>query len=222
MAPSKVYPRSTIPKHRPGSMIEFFRRAAAVTRRLGILAGTFNPPTRAHLALARAAAGHVDEVLFVLPREFPHKTYEGASFDDRIEMLRLAVADDPRFSIASTHRGLFIDIARECRDVYGDASLSFLCGRDAAERIVNWDYGRPGAFQAMLDVFDLRVASRRGDYQPSPELAHRIHPLPMETDYDEVSATDVRERIEHGRPWEHLVPESIVPLVGRIYRPTNR
>jgi nicotinic acid mononucleotide adenylyltransferase len=164
----------------------------------------------------------VDEVLFVLPREFPHKAYEGASFDERIEMLRLAVVDDPRFSIASTDRGLFIDIARECRDAYGDAALSFLCGRDAAERIVNWDYGDPGAFQAMLDVFDLRVAARGGDYQPPPELAHRIHPLPMDTDYDEVSATDVRERIARGLPWEHLVPESIILLVRRIYRPTNR
>jgi nicotinate-nucleotide adenylyltransferase len=203
-------------------MIEFVRRAAAIPRRLGILPGTFNPPTRAHLALARAAEGEVDEVLFVLPREFPHKAYEGASFDERIEMLQRAVADDPRFSIASTDRGLFIDIARECRDAYGDASLSFLCGRDAAERIVNWDYGAPGAFQAMLDVFDLRLASRGGDYQPSPELAHRIHPLPMETDYDEISATDVRERIARGRPWEHLVPPAIIPLVRRIYRPTNR
>ena len=40
----------------------------------------------------------VDEVLFVLPREFPHKEYSGASFVERIEMLRAAVADGPAFS----------------------------------------------------------------------------------------------------------------------------
>src|SRR5690242_17748537 len=112
-------------------MIEFFRRAPGVPQRLGILPGTFNPPTRAHLALALAAEAQVDEVLFVLPREFPHKAYKGASFEQRIEMLRLAAASEPRFSIASTGGGLFIDIARECRDVYGDVALSFLCGRDA-------------------------------------------------------------------------------------------
>jgi nicotinate-nucleotide adenylyltransferase len=197
-------------------VIEFFRRAQAVPRRLGILPGTFNPPTSAHIALARAATAQVDEVLFVLPREFPHKVYEGASFEERIEMLQLA-ADDPRFSIASTGGGLFIDIARECREAYGDAALSFLCGRDAAERIVNWDYGNPEAFQKMLDVFDLRVAARGGHYHPPPELADRIHTLPMEADCDEVSATDVRERIERGEQWEHLVPKAIVPLVRRIY-----
>src|SRR5438105_1593079 len=99
----------TLPNEpRTGSMIEFFRRAPVLPRRLGILPGTFNPPTRAHLALARAAEAQVDEVLFVLPREFPHKAYEGASFEERIEMLRLAVDGEPRFSIASTDAGLFI------------------------------------------------------------------------------------------------------------------
>src|SRR5437868_6057057 len=111
-----------------GKVIEFVRRATGTPRRLGILPGTFNPPTRAHIALARAAEPYVDEVLFVLPREFPHKQYEGASFSERIEMLRLAAAE-PQFSIASTGGGMFIEIARECRPAYGDAAFSFLCGR---------------------------------------------------------------------------------------------
>lgn len=202
-------------------MIEFVRRAEGNPRRLGILPGTFNPPTRAHLALAHAALTYVDEVLFVLPREFPHKPYEGASFSERLEMLRLA-ADARHFSIASSGGGLFIEIARECREAYGDAELSFLCGRDAAERIVNWDYGDPAAFTAMLDEFDLRVAARRGVYEPPAHLAPRIHALPMESGYDDLSATDVRERIARGEPWEQLVPQAIIPMVGRIYRPTKR
>ena len=137
-------------------MIEFYRRAPVVPQRLGILARNLQSTHRAHLALARAAEAQVDEVLFVLPREFPHKVYEGASFEERIEMLQLSAADERRFSIASTAGGLFIDIARECRDAYGDVALSFLCGRDAAERIVNCD-GAPEAFGAMLGVFDLLV-----------------------------------------------------------------
>src|SRR5690242_20208760 len=120
--------------------MEFFRRAAARPRRLGVFPGTFNPPTRAHVALARAALASVDEVVFVLPREFPHKTFEGASFEDRVRMLEAALAGEPRFSIAASRGGLFIEIARECREAYGaETGLYFLCGRDAAERIVDWD-----------------------------------------------------------------------------------
>ena len=96
--------------------MDFFRRTTAKPRRLAVLPGTFNPPTRAHMALARAALASADEVLFVLPRAFPHKPYSGASFEDRVRMLAAAVADEPRFSIASSDGGLFIEIARQCRE----------------------------------------------------------------------------------------------------------
>jgi nicotinic acid mononucleotide adenylyltransferase len=116
--------------------MEFFRRSLAHPSRLGILPGTFNPVTVAHLALAQAAASCVDEVLFVLPRVFPHKEYSGATFGERVELLCLALASFPHFSIAASDRGLFLDIADECRAVYGaTVRLTFLCGRDAAERI---------------------------------------------------------------------------------------
>src|SRR5436305_14460892 len=143
--------------------MEFFHRAAKQPERLGVLPGTFNPITVAHIALGRAALRHVDEVVFVLPRVFPHKPYSGASFAERVEMMRIAAAENAAFSIAAADGGLFVDIARQCRAVYGDAvRLSFLCGRDAAERIVNWDYGRPHAFADIIREFDLLVASRNG------------------------------------------------------------
>jgi nicotinate-nucleotide adenylyltransferase len=188
-------------------------------QKLGVLAGTFNPPTRAHIALARAALAVVDEVLFVLPRMLPHKEWEGARFEDRLRMLKTAIEDEPRFSIAASERGLFIEIARECRAKYGPrVELYFLCGRDAAERIVNWDYGHPGAFVEQLTEYQLLVAPRKGDYEPPPEMRGRIHRLAVPPDYDEVSATEVRRRIGSGEPWEHLVPEIIVPLVRQIYQ----
>src|SRR5437868_5729237 len=98
--------------------MEFFQRAASDPKRLGIFPGTFNPVTMAHLALARAALAHVDEVVFVLPRVFPHKNYSGASFDDRVAMLRAAAAHQTEFSIATAEGGLFVEIARECRETY--------------------------------------------------------------------------------------------------------
>ena len=204
-------------------VIEFFRRAPGCPARLGILSGTFNPPTRAHLALAGAALGEVDEVLFVLPRVFPHKQYEGAPFAKRIAMLRAAVSGEPRFSIASTDGGLFIEIAEECRTEYPDAHLIFLCGRDAAERIVNWNYGRPDAFAGMLEVFELLVAARGGEYSPPPEFAGRIRPLPLPESCEDISATEVRSRIAAGIEWEHLIPPQIAGMVRDIYgaRPTQ-
>jgi len=89
--------------------------------------------------------------------------------------------------------------------------------RDAAERVLRWDYGRPGAVEEMLGEFELLVAARRGEFEPPKEFSHRIHSLAMRSGFDEVSSTEVRERIAGGEPWEHLVPEDIVDRVREIY-----
>ncbi|MEP6534030.1 MAG: hypothetical protein ABJF23_01835 [Bryobacteraceae bacterium] len=186
-------------------------------RRLAILAGSFNPPTRAHLALAQAALAFAEEVLFVLPKIFPHKEYVGASFDERLRMLETAVTVNPQWSIGVADRGLFIEIAEETRPHFPQSELWFVCGRDAAERIVAWDYGHPEAFAKMLDTFGLLVARRQGEYSPPVNLAERIKPLAFES-YDEHSSTGVREKIKAGEEWRYLVPELIADEVQRIYQ----
>ncbi len=193
------------------------RQSEGMPRRLAILAGSFNPPTRAHLALAEAALTFADEVLFVLPKIFPHKEYVGASLDQRLRMLQTATAAHRNWSIGIADQGLFIEIANEAKPHFPHSELWFVCGRDAAERIAAWDYGNPAAFAKMLEVFGLLVARRQGEYIPPPELAERIKPLAFES-YDEHSSTEVRERIGRGGPWRHLVPESIANEIAEVYR----
>jgi len=198
--------------------LEFFRRAEGRPRVLGVFPATFNPPTRAHMAMACAALATVDEVLLVLPRGFPHKAWEGASFEQRVEMLLVATGGEPRFSVASSQGGLFAQIAAECREAYGDAvRLLFICGRDAAERIVGWDYGEPGAFRHMIDQFELLVAGRGGRYDPPADIRDRVCALEVNEDIGFISATEVRDRLRRGESWESLVPPEIVPLVRKIY-----
>jgi nicotinate (nicotinamide) nucleotide adenylyltransferase len=195
----------------------FSRRPNERVHRLGILPGAFNPPTKAHLALAKAAV-QFDQILFVLPRELPHKRYSGVTFEERMDLLLTAVEGDPRFAVAASDGGLFIQIAAECREAYGaHPNLTFLCGRDAAERIVNWDYGYPGAFSAMLKEFEMLVASRNGNYLPPAALRHRIHALELSENCDHIAATEVRERIGLDESWRELVPETIADEVKRLY-----
>lgn len=198
--------------------MHFFRRADGMPSRLGILPGTFNPITVAHVALARAALSHVDEVVYVLPRVFPHKPYDRASFAQRVQLLLAAAGEDPGFSVAAADGGLFVEIAAECRAAYGNhVAFTFLCGRDAAERIVNWDYGRPGALGDMLRQFDLLVAARGGEYEPPAEFRAAIRSMELAGEFDHVSATEVRELIARGETWEHLVPSAIRQRVKEIY-----
>ncbi|HSW50555.1 MAG TPA: hypothetical protein VLH09_10290 [Bryobacteraceae bacterium] len=198
--------------------MRFFRRTPQDPRRLGIFPGTFNPPTRAHVALGQAALERVDEVLFVLPRLLPHKSYEGVGLDGRLRIMESVITLSPRFSLASTEKGLFADIAEECRRAYGpDVGLVLICGRDAAERAVEWDYGEPGAFRKMLGGFELLVAARRGAFRIPSGLEDRFHLIELSQEYEGLSASMIREGIRLGEPWEHLVPPLIVPLVRELY-----
>jgi nicotinate-nucleotide adenylyltransferase len=169
------------------------------------------------LALAEAALAELDEVVLVLPRVFPHKNYAGASFAQRADMLHALVDRRPRLAAATTEGGLFIDIAEECRAAYGpNVQLAFVCGRDAAERIVGWDYGKPNAINKMLEIFQLLVACREGAYEPPPHLRQHILALQLPAGLDDISASDVRRRIRCGVAWQHLVRDEIVPILSEL------
>jgi nicotinate-nucleotide adenylyltransferase len=195
--------------------MDFHIRANGPHARLAILPGAFNPPTQAHLAMGESALAVVDEVLFVLPRAFPHKEYTGASFAVRLELLRAALAGHPRFSLASTGQGLFIEMALEARADYGAGTeLFLLCGRDAAERIVNWDYGSGAGIRKQLEVFELLVASRLGrHYDAPPQIEDRVRAIALPPGIDEISSTEVRRRMRTGEPWLDLVPRPVATLI---------
>ena len=184
-------------------------------RRIGVLAGAFNPVTTAHLALIDAALAVVDEAMCVVPRTYPHKEFHGASWEQRVQMLLRAAGP---YRVQTASGGLLVEIARELRVDHPDAEFHFICGRDAADRIIAWDHGEHGSIEQVLDEFQLLVAARQGDFTPPDSLRHRIAPLALPPGYDEHSSSDVRRRIAQGEPWEHLVPGGIVDLVREIYR----
>ena len=198
--------------------MRFLGQPATVPTRLGVLPGTFNPVTNAHLALVETALRVLDHVILVLPRQFPHKGYSGASFEQRLDMLAQVALNHRQLSIATSDGGLYWEIARECRAALGEAlEVVFVCGRDAAERIVTWDYGSPGAAEAMRREFRLLVAARGGPYHPPLDWQSSIDVLPLDPRFEEISATEIRRRVAAGEPWQHLAPAAIHPRIRQIY-----
>ena len=198
-------------------MLRFYKGEPGEPGRVGLFPGAFNPVTRAHLALAHAALEQhaLAQIVFMLPRNFPHKQYVGVGFEDRIAMLRAVLADEARCAVASSEKGLFYEIAAEARESCpAGVELFFLCGRDAAERIVNWDYGNGPDFARQLEDFQLLAASRKGDYEPPPDLRERIHAVQLPTEWSGISASAVREAVRLDQNWEPLVP----PAVARLMR----
>ena len=185
-------------------------KAPGTPRTVGILAAAFNPPTLAHLALAQSALTVVEEVVLALPSRLPHKDFSGATLEQRIEMLHCVVEARDRLSAGVAEGGLFAEIAREAREHYPNAAIYLICGRDAADRILGWDYGEPGFVEQMLREFSLLVAPRDGSYTPPLQYRHAIRELPL-PNFDECSSTRAR-----AGEWT-LVPAEIVEQVQRIY-----
>jgi nicotinate-nucleotide adenylyltransferase len=195
--------------------MDFQVRAAGSPSRVAVLPGAFHPPTRAHVGMAKAALAVVDEVVFALPRVFPHKQYTAAGPAERMELLRAAVAGEPRFSLAAAEGGLFLELAREARAAYPAAEVFLLCGRDAAERIAGWDYGAGDPIARQLEEYRLLVASRMGRYEPPEELRRRVIPLAIPAELEAISSSEVRRRIRAGEQWRRLVPDPVADLIEK-------
>lgn len=196
--------------------------------RLGVLGGAYNPVTLAHLALADTVVSTfgIQEVLFVLPQVPPHKTIFGASLEQRLEMMCLAVEDRPYATIGLSTHGLFLDMYQGLLEVYGrHTEVFFLTGRDAAERILTWPYDDAAvALRQMFTAFQLIVCDRAGPFHlPDDPLVlpyrPRIHCCTLPPGFNHVSATEVRQRCHQGLPIDALVPQAVARYISahRLY-----
>ncbi|MBW1981361.1 MAG: nicotinate-nicotinamide nucleotide adenylyltransferase [Deltaproteobacteria bacterium] len=200
--------------------------------RLGIIGGSYNPITRAHLVLSESARDQakLHEVLLVLSKTPPHKVIFGASLPQRLEMMRLAVEEYPFISIGLCSHGLFLDICSALKQVYpAGTEFFFITGRDAAERILSWPYHDPAAaLEQMFSSFQLLVFPRQGPLVlPQEQLlqrcAERIHQLRTPAAISHISSSLVRQYVREGKPFRHLVPEKVHDYIiaHQLYRNAN-
>ena len=110
-------------------------------RRIGIMGGTFNPIHYGHLIIAENACEQfdLDQVLFIPTGHTPHKKFSGKEMTyHRCEMVRLAIKDNPHFSISLCE----VEQSETCytyktlellQEEYPDADLYFILGADSLD-----------------------------------------------------------------------------------------
>ncbi len=184
--------------------------------RLGVMGGTFDPIHIGHLVAASEAL-HVfalDRVLFV-PTGQPWQKSSYSDAEDRFVMTTLGAATHPCFAVSRIEldrKGptFTADTMRTLREFHGpDTKLFFILGADAALRFGSWK-----KVEGLAGFTDLIAVTRPGFAlgQIEPDATWpRIHT--MEMPGIEVSATDVRERVRAGRPFDYLVPPAVVTYI---------
>ena len=188
--------------------------------RVGLLPGTYNPPTMAHVALGEAAQRRfdLDQVVQIIPRSLPHKRIARPTVEHRLEWIAELARLREGWAACACEAGLVVDMVDAVRREVGDAcELFVIAGRDAAERYAAWDYGDREAFGDQLKRFTLLVGARGESYRVAPEHTGRILPFEIAPAHAETSSSMVRSAIARGEDWDHLVPAEIHDGVAAAY-----
>lgn len=168
----------------------------------GIFGGSFDPPHEGHRQVARAAFASfdLDRLFWVPSQDPPHKPKPGTPFDDRLEMVRLAIAgmagheaSDIEAGLPSPNYSLYTIRALKARQGRPGDAWFFLIGADNWAIFPKWH--RP---EEVLRETDLIVYPREGtDIGPLPP---RVHALAMELVPGRSS--DIRAALSRGVPPE--------------------
>ena len=202
-------PRAVVtagPAFGPGSI----RPGATVA----LLPGSFNPPTAAHLALARAGLEQgADAVLFSLAtRTVDKEVVTGAALEDRLLLLELIAARDPRLGVLLVNRGLYVDQAATVRAAFPAlGEVVFLVGHDKIVQIFDPRYydDRDAALDRLFGLARFLVAPRAeagpGELDAlvaRPEnrrFAPAVRPLDLPPALRDVASSAVRARAAGAR-----------------------
>lgn len=214
-----------------------------------VFPGSFNPPTKAHLALMKQARqlalqrnkqegkGNRKVQLFAAMSKLTvDKEYvERPLLLDRIVLLeKLLKHHLPRTGVMLFNRGLYVEQAEAVHRCFPKVKqLYFLIGYDKIVQILDPHYytDRATALQDLFALAELLVAPR-AEFGPqaliellqqpdNQPFAQYIHPLPFGDAYRNVSSTHIRQ---HPREYRHDVPREVRHFMRktRAYAPPLR
>ena len=177
-------------------------------KKIGIYSGSFNPIHHGHVMLANYLVefSDLDELWFVVSPQNPLKKKEDLLDDDeRLKMVQLAVADDPRFFVSDIEMHLptpsyTINTLTALSGQYPDNQFVFICGMDSLQNFKNWR-----EYQKILDNYELLVFPRAG--YDGGELINYPSVTVLKTPILEISSTFIRQGIKEGHDVRHFMPE---------------
>lgn len=215
--------------------------------KIGLFGGTFNPIHRCHLTIATQIRERLslDQILFIPTGEPPHKPPDNlAPASHRLEMVRLAIADDPAFALSDIEvrraaKSYSFDTVRALRDHYGPgADLSFIIGLDAFLEFPSWKQApdllrlchfivvsRTGmSFAALADRPPLPAISRQALESLDRRTQDRLDVLlPEGTRLTcvrlppcDISASDIRQRLRSRMSVAPLLPAPVESYIMRV------
>lgn len=193
--------------------------------RLAMLGGSFNPIHIGHLLLADEVCHRLgyDKVLFVPVNLPPHKELAGgATSQQRLEMVRLAIAGNRRFEVdtCELERGgisYTYDTISCLKEKYAgqlEGRIGLIMGDDLVEGFEEW-----GHYQELPELADI-ILARRICWDGTVRKEFPYRHLELDNGILPVSSSQIRRAGNgDGGSWRYLVPESVYCYIiqGNLY-----
>lgn len=185
--------------------------------RIGLFFGSFNPIHNGHIGIARYLLdkGYCDKLWFVISPCNPFKVNQALlSEQDRLEMVKTAIADDGRMYACDIEFSMpkpsyTVDTLRLLSSRYPDFLFRLVIGGDNLCSFHLWkDY------QWIRTHYPLLVYPRKGfEYsgEDYPDVFFVDAPL------FPYSSTEIRDKVRSGENIAKWVPSGILPLVIKKY-----
>jgi nicotinic acid mononucleotide adenylyltransferase len=192
--------------------------------KLGVFPASFNPPTKAHEALVRAAQRVIplDECLLLLDLKAMDKKIFGASWEDRLVMLLILFGEEATCSVGVCNRGLFLEKVDILRRVYPrDTEIYFIVGHDTMVRILDHKYygNRDIELRSLFSKVRFLVANRGPDDKQAPQamflreenrlFAAQVVPLTLPPSLAFVSSSEARRLLARGESVRGIVSPAV-------------
>jgi nicotinate-nucleotide adenylyltransferase len=189
----------------------------------GLFFGSFNPIHTGHLAIASYMIEFtdLDRVWFVVSPHNPLKNKETLLDDQlRLEMVKLAVSDDPRFDVCDIEFSLpqpsfTIDTLNHLQQNHPDRVFSIIMGSDGLVTFNQWKKHRE-----ITDRFKRYVYPR----PETPEIYLKTleNGILVDSPQLEISSTFIREAIAEKRNVRYFVPDIVWKFIISKNLYTNR
>lgn len=206
------------------------QQAFATARRVGLLPGSFNPLTLAHIALADAARrqGHLDVLTWsIAARTIDKEGVTRATIPDRLAQLAAFARRAPNAAVVLLNRGLYVEQMEALRTLTTEQTdLFIVVGFDKIVQILDPHYyeDRDAALDELFAQARLLVAPRSHDDRKAlarllqrPEnarYAEHMTYLDVPKRYRMESSTDVRRAFAGGDQRDTIMAETLVPPEG--------
>ncbi|MDP2721822.1 MAG: nicotinate (nicotinamide) nucleotide adenylyltransferase [Bacteroidales bacterium] len=181
-----------------------------MSKKTGLLFGSFNPIHVGHLVLANYMAEFtdLDEVWFVVSPQNPLKDKNTLLADyHRLALVRLAVEDHPKLGVTDIEFKMpvpsyTIDTLAYISEKYPEREFVLISGTDIFEKFHKWKN-----FQVLLDQYRFYVYPRPGfelgEYANHPSI------LLCEAPQMEISSSFIRKGIRLKKDMSFWMPENV-------------